>query len=122
MGIINHMTQPQLPAMVRQIRSLNNAAPLNNGAIGRDGLLVYDGGAVTFANGAQVFTNADSVQLFNGNGVVQVDGTGVTVQWGGNALRVDSTGVRLLKAPTTTAKANLYIDTTTGKLSRSTAP
>lgn len=48
------------------------------------------GGAITFANGAQVFTNGSTIQVYKGNGVVQVSDTEVKMQVGGTTLRVTS--------------------------------
>lgn len=46
------------------------------------------GGAITFGNGAQVFTDASTIQVYKGNGVVQVSDTEAKVQVGGTAVRV----------------------------------
>ncbi|GAA1149095.1 hypothetical protein MOX01_22230 [Microbacterium oxydans] len=48
------------------------------------------GGAVTFPNGAQVFTNGSTIQVYLGNGVVQVSDAEVKMQLGGTALRLTS--------------------------------
>ncbi|KQR88745.1 polymer-forming cytoskeletal protein [Microbacterium sp. Leaf179] len=53
------------------------------------------GGALTFANGAQVFTDADTIQVFKGNAVVQVSGSYARLQYGGNVLQIDADGVRV---------------------------
>ena len=47
-------------------------------------------GRVEFANGAQVFTDAATIQVYKGNGVVQVSDTEAKVQVGGTAVRVQS--------------------------------
>ncbi|PRB14459.1 hypothetical protein [Microbacterium sp. MYb62] len=48
------------------------------------------GGAVTFPNGAQVFTNGSTIQVYLGNGVVQVSDSEVKMQLGGTSLRLTS--------------------------------
>lgn len=48
------------------------------------------GGAVTFQNGAQVFTDASTIQVYKGNGVVQVSDAEVKMQLGGTAIRLTS--------------------------------
>lgn len=48
------------------------------------------GGAVTFPNGAQVFTNGSTIQVYLGNGVVQVSDAEVKMQLGGTSLRLTS--------------------------------
>lgn len=47
-------------------------------------------GRVEFANGAQVFTDASSIQMYLGNGVAQVSNTEAKLQVGGTTLRVTS--------------------------------
>lgn len=53
------------------------------------------GGALTFANGAQVFTDADTIQVFKGNAVVQVSGSYARIQYGGNVVQIDANGIRM---------------------------
>jgi hypothetical protein len=53
------------------------------------------GGALTFANGAQVFTDADTVQLYKGNSVVQVTDSYARLQNGGNVVEISESGVRM---------------------------
>lgn len=53
------------------------------------------GGALTFANGAQVFTDDDSVQVFKGNSVVQVTDNYARLQNGGDVVEIDDEGVRM---------------------------
>lgn len=77
-------------------------------------------GAITFANGAQVFTNGDSIQVFRGQGVLQVENDRASLQWGGKSFSVDVEGRRIPNLPQTTQKPNLYVDSN-GYLYRSTA-
>lgn len=53
------------------------------------------GGALTFANGAQVFTDGDTIQVFLGNSVVQVSDSYARLQYGGNVFQLDGDGVRV---------------------------
>ncbi|MEW2011412.1 hypothetical protein AB0300_18275 [Microbacterium sp. NPDC078814] len=48
------------------------------------------GGAITFANGAQVFTDGSTIQVYKGNGVVQISDTEAKLQLGGTVLRLTS--------------------------------
>lgn len=48
------------------------------------------GGAVAFQNGAQVFTDASTIQVYLGNGVLQVSNSEVKLQLGGTSLRLTS--------------------------------
>lgn len=52
------------------------------------------GGAVTFANGAQVFTDASSIQVFKGSSVVQIENGSARLQTGGDVIEIDTTGMR----------------------------
>lgn len=52
MGAINNLTQPQLGEIFRRLKALENAAPMNNGAVGRSGFEVYDGGNINISNGS----------------------------------------------------------------------
>lgn len=53
------------------------------------------GGALTFANGAQVFTDAGTVQVFKGNSVVQVSDGYARLQNGGSVVQIDPAGIRM---------------------------
>jgi len=48
------------------------------------------GGAIAFANGAQVFTDGSTIQVYKGNGVVQISDTEAKLQVGGTGVRVTS--------------------------------
>lgn len=74
-----------------------NVTVEGNGKV-RVGSMLIDptvgGGSIVFDNGAQVFTNGDSIQVYKGNGVLQVTNSGASVNWGGNAVTVDGDGLR----------------------------
>jgi hypothetical protein len=53
------------------------------------------GGALTYQNGAQVFTDADTIQVFKGNSVVQVTDDYARLQTGGNVVEINGSGVRM---------------------------
>lgn len=53
------------------------------------------GGALTFANGAQVFTDSGTVQVFKGNSVVQVTDGYARLQNGGSVVQIDPAGIRM---------------------------
>lgn len=50
-------------------------------------------GAIVFSNGAQVFTDGSTIQVYLGNGVVQISNSEARLQLGGNAVRVTGDGV-----------------------------
>lgn len=51
MGLINDVTRSQLPEILYRLRALENASPMNNGAVGRSGFEVYDGGTINISSG-----------------------------------------------------------------------
>jgi hypothetical protein len=81
-------------------------------------------GAITFQNGAQVFTNGDSIQVFKGNAVVQLQGDSARLQFGGSAIVIDDTGIHFYGAvfahnlPTVADDANATADPSTGRLGK----
>lgn len=56
------------------------------------------GGSVKFPNGAEVFTDGDTIQLVKGNSVVQVSDEYARLQNGGNVVQLDGDGVRVSPA------------------------
>ncbi|WP_431863030.1 hypothetical protein [Microbacterium algeriense] len=70
----------------------------------RVGNMVLDptvsGGAIAFANGAQVFTDATTIQVYKGNGVAQISDTEAKLQVGGLAIRIVGGNVQFLGLPT----------------------
>lgn len=48
------------------------------------------GGAIAFANGAQVFTDGTTIQVYKGNGVAQISDSEAKLQLGGTSLRLTS--------------------------------
>lgn len=53
------------------------------------------GGAVAFANGAQVFTDGTTIQVYKGNSVMQVSDSYARLQYGGEVISIGSDGVRI---------------------------
>lgn len=53
------------------------------------------GGAIIFPNGAQVFTDGTTIQVFLGNSVVQVSEDYARLQHGGNVIEIDGQGARV---------------------------
>lgn len=81
------------------------------------------GGALTYANGAQVFTDADTIQLFKGNSVVQVADGYAKLQHGGDVVQLDDEGLRasigaLGSASSTDGLQWLAVETATGRIKR----
>ncbi|MEV5052996.1 hypothetical protein [Arthrobacter sp. LAR12-1-1.1] len=78
-------------------------------------------GALVFSNGAQVFTDATTVQMFKGGSVVQIDSSSAKLQATGGYVNVDSGGVRVdgplrnsSHSTVTGVTANVYMDPSTG--------
>lgn len=71
---------------------------LGNGKI-RVGNMVIDpsvgGGSIVFANGAQVFSDGNSIQVYKGNSVMQVKDGSATMQTGGVAVQTTSAGLNI---------------------------
>ena len=66
-------------------------------------------GAIVFANGAQVFTDATTIQVYKGNGVASVSNTEAKIQVGGAAISVDATGRRMAALPAKTGMGAGFI-------------
>lgn len=56
-------------------------------------------GAMVFSNGAQVFTDAGTIQVYKGNGVVQISDAYARLQWGGLSVVLDVDGVHVNGGP-----------------------
>jgi len=81
MGLINNPNQSDIPDILRRLRALENAAPMNNGAVGRGGFEVYDGGVITISNGGLSVTGTATILgtliasgIINFTGVVTISG------------------------------------------------
>jgi hypothetical protein len=68
-----------------------------NGKVYVGTAMVFDpsveSGAIVFQNGAQVFTNGDSIQVYKGNSVVQLEDDSAKLQYGGTAIVIDEDGI-----------------------------
>lgn len=53
------------------------------------------GGAITFANGSQVFTDGSTIQVFKGNSVMQVSNDYARIQYGGSVVEISASGIRV---------------------------
>jgi len=95
MGMINNLSQSMVSEIFRRLRALENAAPMNNGAVGRGGFEVYDGGVITISNGGLNVTGTATI-----SGVLQANGTiaftGTLTQSGPSTF----TGTTNLNGPT----------------------
>ncbi|MEW1705948.1 peptidoglycan DD-metalloendopeptidase family protein [Microbacterium sp. NPDC089190] len=81
------------------------------------------GGAITFPNGAQVFTDAETIQVFKGNSVAQVSDDYARIQHGGSVIEIDGDGVRISPGAIATALSTeglqwMAIEVATGRLKR----
>lgn len=113
----------------RRLRKLETAAPLNNAAIGRSGLTVYDGGMITIENGGLRVTGTAEIigQLIASgsitfNGPVRITGpldiTGLTQIMGDLVLKSGGkfTAGTIELNPDGSAKFGTLIISPTGKL------
>lgn len=53
------------------------------------------GGAITFANGAQVFTDGTTIQVYKGNSVVQISDSYARLQYGGDVISISNSGAQV---------------------------
>lgn len=72
MALINNLSQPQLGEIFRRLHALENAAPMNNGAVGRSGFEVYDNGTINVSSG-----NIIGAGTFSWQGSFSQSGTSV---------------------------------------------
>lgn len=76
MGLINNLSQSQLGDIFRRLRALENASPMNSGAVGSGGFEVYDGGVITISNGGLNVTGTATISgVLNADGTVTLSGT-----------------------------------------------
>jgi hypothetical protein len=98
---------------VEGVTTLKNDLNVTTGKV-KVGSMTLDptisGGALTFANGSQVFTNTTTVQVFKGTSALSVQSDQLSLIAGGNSLRVDGAGVRIVNPTATTNAANVYMD------------
>lgn len=75
MGLINDLTQGTVKEIFRRLRALENGAPMNNAAIGRGGIEVYDGGVIRITNGGLSVTGtAEIIGRLFASGIVNFTG------------------------------------------------
>ena len=70
MGLIDNLSQSQIGEIFRRLRALENASPMNSGAVGEGGFEVYNGGVITISNGGLNVTGTATI-----TGTLQADGT-----------------------------------------------
>lgn len=70
MGMIDNLSSGMVKDIFRRLRALENGAPMNNAAIGRGGIEVYDGGVIRITNGGLSVTGTATI-----TGTLQADGT-----------------------------------------------
>lgn len=70
MGAIDNLNKGDLADLIRRVRTLENRTTLNNAAIGRAGMEVYDGGSINISNGTFYLNGYGSV-----TGTLAVSGT-----------------------------------------------
>jgi len=70
MAGLDDLSRGELADILRRLRQLETASPLQNASIGSNGLRVYDGGVITIQNGGLSVTGTASI-----TGTLQADGT-----------------------------------------------
>lgn len=75
MSKIHNLNAGDFPDLLRRVRTLETATPLNNASIGRNGLRVYDGGVITIENGGlHVTGSATIIGALNADGTINMSG------------------------------------------------
>jgi len=75
-GKFDNLNDSQVPDLIRRIERLERASPVNNTAIGRDGIEVYDGGVINISNGGlNVVGSGTFTGTLYANGTVAFTGT-----------------------------------------------
>jgi len=70
MAGLHDLSRGELQDILKRLRQLESAAPLQNASIGAGGLRVYDGGVITIQNGGLSVTGTATI-----TGTLQADGT-----------------------------------------------
>ena len=70
MAGLDDLSRGELADILRRLRQLETASPLQNASIGSNGLRVYDGGVITIQNGGLRVTGTATI-----TGTLQADGT-----------------------------------------------
>jgi len=70
MAGLDDLSRGELADILRRLRILETASPLQNASIGEDGLRVYNGGVITIENGGLTVTGTATI-----TGTLQADGT-----------------------------------------------
>jgi hypothetical protein len=75
-GKFDNLNDSQIPELLRRIERLERASPVNNTAIGRDGIEVYDGGVINISNGGlNVVGSGTFTGTLYANGTIAFTGT-----------------------------------------------
>lgn len=75
MGQIDNLNDSNLRGILDRLTRLERAAPLNNAAIGRGGITVYDGGMITIENGGlRVTGSAEIIGTLIASGIINFTG------------------------------------------------
>ncbi len=75
MGRIDNINGDEIADLLRRVRALENRTTLNNSAIGRGGMEVYDGGVLNISNGGLVVNgSAQIVGTLNADGTINMTG------------------------------------------------
>jgi len=76
MGKFDNLNDSQFPDILRRLERLERGTPMNNAAIGRGGIEVYDGGLITVSNGGiKVTGSIDVIGELIASGTLTFTGT-----------------------------------------------
>ena len=76
MGKFDNLNDSQLPELIRRIEKLERGTPMNNSAIGRGGVTVYDGGVINIENGGLIVNGTATIHgTLNADGTITFSGT-----------------------------------------------
>jgi cytoskeletal protein CcmA (bactofilin family) len=76
MGQIDNLNQSNISDILRRLRTLETASPLNNAAIGRGGIEVYDQGTINVSDGNLIVNGTATISgILNADGTVTLSGT-----------------------------------------------
>ena len=96
MARTDNLDRDPMRDLLRRVRALEKATPLNNASIGRNGLRVHDGGVITIENGGLKITGTAEV-------IGELIGSGVLTWTGETSLEGPTTvtGALGINGPTT---------------------
>jgi cytoskeletal protein CcmA (bactofilin family) len=76
MSRIDDLTNSEVPRLLASMRDMQTGTPMNNSAVGRSGIEVYDGGVLNVSDGNLVVNGTATISgVLNADGTVTLSGT-----------------------------------------------